>query len=249
MSSQSNKSRESRRDARDRLAAQREAQKSADARRERFFRIGIIAVVLLLVAGITALIAWNNRIASDFPTPPSAQEDGGLVFGSGDAQMALFEDFQCPACAQFEAASGDTVRELTEANDTTTTYYIMSFLDANLGNDASARSANASACADVAGKFVDFHKTVYANQPEVEGTGWTDDELKSFGAQAGIEGDAKTEFDSCVDDQTYSEWVRLVTKTARDLGVTSTPTVQVNGEDIPREQYTPEGLREAVGAE
>jgi protein-disulfide isomerase len=249
MSSQSNKSRESRRDARDRLAAQREAQKSADARRERFFRIGIIVVVLLLVAGITALIAWNNRIASDFATPPSAQEDGALVFGSGETQMALFEDFQCPACAQFEAASGDTIRELTEANDTTTLYYMLSFLDGNLGNDASARAANASACADESGKFVDFHSTVYANQPEAEGTGYTDDDLKSFGAQVGIEGDAKTEFDACIDENRYSEWVRQVGKSGRDLGITSTPTVTINGEEIPREKYTPEGLREAAGAQ
>ena len=73
--------------------------------------------------------------------------------------------------------------------------------------------------------------------------------MKGFAAQVGIEGDAKTEFDACVDENRYSEWVRQVGKSGRDLGITSTPTVTVDGEEIPREQYTPEGLREAVGAQ
>jgi protein-disulfide isomerase len=239
-------SRENRRAARERMAAERDAQQAAERRRERVIRIGIIAGVLVLVAGVTFLVWWNNRLADSFARPAGANELGGIVVGSGPVELANWEDFQCPACKLFEDAAGDTITELIDAGDITAVYYPLSFLDANLGNDASARAANASGCAADAGKFKEFHDTVFANQPEVEGTGYTDEQLKEFGAQSGIEGDAKATFDGCVDDQTFSEWVRLVAKSGRDAGITSTPTVQVNGEDLARELYTADGIKQAV---
>jgi protein-disulfide isomerase len=241
-------SRENRRAARERMAAERAAQQAADQRRERVVRIGIIVGVLALVVGVTALVWWNNRLADQFPRPAGSNDAGGIAVGTGPVDVTIWEDFQCPACKLFEDSTGDTVTELIDSDQITATYFPLSFLDANLGNDSSTRAANAAGCASDAGKFKEFHDIVYANQPETEGTGYTDEQLKDFGAQAGIEGDAKATFDTCVDELTYSEWVRLVSKSGRDAGITSTPTVQVNGEELARENYTPEGLKKAVAA-
>jgi protein-disulfide isomerase len=230
------------------MAAERAAQQAAEQRRERVVRIGIIVGVLAMVVGVTALVWWNNRLADQFPRPAGTNEAGGVVVGTGPVEVAIWEDFQCPACKLFEDSTGETITELIDGDDINAVYYPLSFLDANLGNDSSTRAANASGCAADAGKFKAFHDIVYANQPEVEGTGYTDEQLKDFGAQAGIEGDAKATFDACVDDLKYSEWVRLVGKSGRDAGITSTPTVQVDGEELPREDYTPDGLKAAVEA-
>ena len=47
------------------------------------------------------------------------------------------------------------------------------FLDDNLRNDSSTRAANAAFCASDAGKFQEFHNTIFPNQPATEGDGWS----------------------------------------------------------------------------
>ena len=77
---------------------------------------------------------------------------------------------------------------LVSAGTARIVYYPLSFLDRQLGNDSSLRAANAAGCAQDAGAFAAYHDTVFANQPEREGDGYTDEELLQFGRDAGIEG-------------------------------------------------------------
>jgi protein-disulfide isomerase len=111
----------------------------------------------------------------------------------------------------------------------------MQFLDANLGNDSSARAANASGCAADAGNFLGFHDEVFANQPEREGIGFTDDELIAFGRSAGI---TDASFEACVRDQTFSKWAKNgVQRASEDRGVSSTPTFFVNGTRLDAQDF------------
>lgn len=231
---------------RQKAAEARAAAQASERRRENMIRIIGGVAVLVVVLGIIA-IGVINRGGNDSATPSdSPSADSPLPTGitaengygyqvsnpSGKPQVVVFEDFQCPACQQFESKYGQTMQKWAEAGDFALTYRIMTFLDKNLQTDHSVRAANAFGCAITAGQGLPYHNVVYQNQPQTEGQGWTDDQLKQFGTDAGITGDAKTTFDTCVDDGEYKGWAQLSNQAAFDAGVTGTPTVEVNGKKI-----------------
>lgn len=239
---------EPKRVARERLAEEREKQQAAERAKERRLRLLVIGVVVLLVVGIAALVFWQQNKPVDASAIPAGADPktGAISVGTGPVSVQFWEDFQCPACAAFEQRVGETVNELVADDSITAEYFLLTFLDANLGNDSSLRAANAAGCSSDAGKFPEYHAKVYANQPAEEGTGFTDAQLLQWGKDVGIEGDAYSEFETCVEEVTYREWTQAVAQEQADANVTSTPTVFVDGEALAREAYTAEGLRKAV---
>ncbi|MCU0266099.1 MAG: DsbA family protein [Actinomycetia bacterium] len=225
--------RESKRTARERLAEERAAQQAAERRREQLIRFGLIAVVFLVVAGVGLAVWASNRTSADPDArkPAGAQEDGGLPFGEASTPVIeVYEDFQCPACAQFEANVGETIVGLQEDGKAKVVYHVLSFLDDNLGNDSSFRAANAAGCAQEQGTFIAYHDTVYANQPATEGDGFTDEQLLSFAETAGVPDQGA--FETCVQESTFGGWVDLVQANATDSQITGTPTIVVGGEKL-----------------
>ncbi len=82
-------------------------------RQQRILIIAVVAFFLLVVGGGIGLQAWRTqRAPSAVPSPaattaPITVADGmPLVLGSADApvKIALYEDFHCPHCAEFEEA-------------------------------------------------------------------------------------------------------------------------------------------------
>lgn len=222
------------RGARDRLSAERAQQANATQRKRKASNIAIALVVALVAVGIIGYAWWAAN--DDGPTgaglPALVQEPGGgVVVGNGPVDLTLWEDFQCPGCKLFEESNSELVRQRIAAGDVTVTIHPLSFLDSNIGNSSSVAAANAFGCAADAGEqeALNFHQTVYANQPP-ESPGqeaWTTEDLIGWGNEAGIEGG---EWESCVTDQTYAGWVEQVAKSQGAAGVTATPTIYVNGE-------------------
>ena len=182
---------------------------------------------------------------ADPHAPVVATNDG--VLRPGVPTLQIFEDFQCPACANLEQTYGPMIQQEAADGNIALSYRIMTFLDNNLNNDASLRAANGLGCAITGGVGEPYHNIVYANQPEQEGDGWTDDQLKQFGADAGLSGDAKTQFDKCVDEGTYKGWAQLSNDAAFNEGITGTPTIYVNGKELPSSALQSEqALKEAL---
>jgi len=258
---------DARREAQERLAQERAAQKAADRRRSFIFGAITIAVVVMIGVGVAFTVNQQSTAASDVGTLPKGVSDSsfgvetgvGAVNGGGNSAVPikaaaaanvpvldLYEDFQCPACKKFEDATSSTIDELIQAGKVKVIYHPMSFLDANLGNDASLRSASASGCAADQGRFLAFHNEVYKNQPEKEGTGYTNDELIAFGKTAGI---TSADFATCVNDVKFTKWATNgVQREAENRGVSSTPTVYINGKELARTEYTAAGVRDAIVA-
>jgi protein-disulfide isomerase len=241
---------DARREAQERLAQERAAQKAADRRRSVIF--GSITIAVVLMIGVAVAITVNNqsKAASDtgaLPTGVNSTTYGvevgvGAVDGGGNAAVPvtaspaanvpvldLYEDFQCPACKSFEDAASATIDELVQQGKVKVVYHPMSFLDANLGNDSSLRSASASGCAANEGRFTEYHNEIFKNQPAKEGTGYTNEELIAFGKTVGI---TSPEFATCVNDIEFSKWVtrtaasaarRPSSSTARSSCVRPTP--------------------------
>jgi protein-disulfide isomerase len=245
---------ESKRASRERIAAERARQKAAERKREQRLRLAVAAGVILVVGAIAAaVIITNNQRESEankgaLPQGVS-QVGGGVEVGSVDSPVLdLWEDFQCPSCRSFEQTTGSTVDQLRDEGKVKVVYHPLSFLDTNLGNDSSSRAAAASGCAADQDAFVAYHRTVYANQPEKEGTGFTDEQLLDFGKQAGITGAKYDAFESCVKAGTYDDWVTQVAKSGVDNQINKTPTVVLDGKRLDVNQLTPEGITAAVEA-
>ena len=150
---------------------------------------------------------------------------------AGAVTVDIYEDFQCPYCAEFERLNGSAVKSLAREGRVVVVVHMMTFLDENFGNDSSRRAANAAFGASDAGHFADFHSTVFAHQPG-EGAGYTDDDLLRFGQQAGIAGTALDTFRAVVSDATYADYVAATEESAENHGVQGTPGFFVNGRQV-----------------
>lgn len=241
------------RDRRERAAAARAAAQAGEKRRERTVRIiGAVAVVVV-VAGIigVALVARNtggsaSGIEVVEPDPSAPVPEGvlgadsewpfGVPYGSGGENvpvLELWEDFQCPACGALEVANGDGIAELAETGVVRLIWRPTGFLDRNLGNDASNRAIGAWGCAMDAGYTREFHDAVYANQPAVEGDGWSNEELIGIAEGVGMSGEELDSFTQCVDEGTYRPWAANSTQEFYTGNVGGTPFGLLDGVEVP----------------
>lgn len=102
-------------------------------------------------------------------------------------------------------------------------------MDSIAGGNESQRAAEASECANEQGEFWNYHKIVFANwNGEGEGA-FKDRRLKEFAKAIGLD---TQKFDQCFDSGRYADTVRADTRLGQSLGVTGTPTVFVNGQQV-----------------
>jgi len=223
----------------------------------------VVAAVMIVGVVVAILIGTNGKSASSTgkvggsgsaqPAGATEGEGGGIFVNAATAKsnaptLDLYEDFQCPTCGSLEKAMGPTMASMSKAGEIKFVVHTLSFLDGNLKNDSSSRSANAVACASDAGKFLDYHATVFAAQPAQEGDGYSDAKLTEFASTAGITGGALTTWQKCTSSGQHAQYVTDVQTAAEKAGVSSTPTVKLNGQDITRTLSTGDALVAQVKA-
>lgn len=230
-----------------RAQAALEAQQQAE-RRRMMIVVGSIVGVLVLVAAVVFAISSTRDTTGEAPdaTPEQATADYGLVVGEPDAatEVVVYEDPQCPNCAQLEAEVADDLATAVDDGEVRVEYRIVSFLDQASTNDYSSRAANVLVAAyDVAGPevFEALHRTLFEEQTPEGGPGHSDDQLVDYAVDAGAE---ESEIRPLVEDGTYRQWLENATDAMSRNGVTGTPTVFVDGE---RAENPLEGILGAVG--
>ncbi|SHF84191.1 DsbA family protein [Geodermatophilus nigrescens] len=240
--------------ARRRIAERRAAEAAARAaalRRRRTVVGGVVAAVLVLVAVVVVVVVQTQRTqTSPAAAVPAGTTDGGtaVALGPDDAPVTVdvYEDPLCPYCARIEAAAGDTLEQLAADGAVQVRYRTIAFLDRASTDDYSTRALNAAGVVvDAAGveAWLRFHDALFAEQPAEGGPGLDDDRLVELAAQAGATG---AEVERGIRDLRFADWTEQVTDAASRAGVTGTPTVLVDGEPLPAEELTAEGVRAAV---
>lgn len=216
-----------------RAQAALEEQQRAE-RRRMMIVAGSIVAFLVLVAVVVVVISSTRDTTGETPdaTPEQATVDYGLVVGEDDAptEIVIYEDPQCPVCAQLEAEVADDLAAAADAGDVRVEYRIVSFLDEASSNDYSSRAANALvAVYDVSGPevFEALHRTLFEQQTPEGGAGHSDDQLVEFAVEAGADED---EIRPLVEDGSYLQWIANATDAMSRNGVTGTPTVFVDDE-------------------
>jgi len=199
--------------------------------KDNFTRNLVIAVVVgvLLIMLVPTLLSRQTDSSASIPANVSADRGYGVVFNddlTGVPVIDIYEDFQCPVCAQFTQLNGPYIESLIAEKKATVVYHTLSFL-----GPESVNAANAAACAADEGKFLDYHRLLMMNQKPENSGGWSNNFLASLGQTAGI---TSQKFSSCVNKGDYVGWVSNVAAAGANANVNSTPTVFVNGKEIDR---------------
>ncbi len=254
----SEKNREGKRTARERLAAEREKHKAAEKRR-RAVVVGASVVCVLGLAAVIGVIAANsgdsegdNESEASGPVvaPSGALGKDGLAIPVGKESakttLTVWEDFRCPACKEFEQAYSPTIHELTDAGQLKVEYHLVTLIDGGMGGSGSLNAANAAACSQDAGKFAAYHDLLFRNQPPETDDAFAD-KGKLIELSGKVDGLDTPAFRSCVEDGTHNTWVVKSHEAFLKNGFTGTPTVLFDGKNIYQDRsMTPEKLKQMV---
>jgi protein-disulfide isomerase len=165
-----------------------------------------------------------------------------VLLGSAGAprQLVVFEDPQCPYCRQFEEVSGGLLRTAREAGTVAVEYRMRCFLGIE-----SVRADNALALAAEEGRFDELRQQLFASQPE-EGTGgFTVEDLRQLGEQAGLTGAG---YRSGLEEGRYEPWVLQVEQLFQAEDPRGTPAAWLDGRSVdPRTLIDPRQLGPLLG--
>jgi protein-disulfide isomerase len=232
-----------------RAAAIRKEQERRERRRRSLVVTAVVVAVLAVVLGVGYVVQSNRDSSGESATAPAGAVSGlGIPAGKATApvKVVVYEDFMCPFCGDFEAASRAAFADDIAAGKVRFEYRVLNFLDGASSTDYSTRAANALAVVmDTSGSAVakKFHDLLFENQPEEGGAGLTDEQILDLAVQAGAE---KSAVQPGMDDLEFEGWVDNVTDQASKDKVNATPTVVLDGKTLKSE--TTDGLVEDVQA-
>ena len=216
----------------ERAAAAVIAQQRQEQRRRALILGGVLGVLLLIAVALIYGLSSKSDTSGAAATPPGGVTDTySVVVGDASAPKTLtvYEDFQCPICRDFEAATRDKLAAAVDAGKVKVDYRMVAFLDRASTTDYSSRALNAAAVVlDTSGVdvFKKFHDLLYENQPEEGSAGLTDDQLVQYAVQAGARESAVR---PGIEGNDFHQWTINATDQMSKNGVNATPTVLVDG--------------------
>ncbi len=235
--------------AREKAAEMRAQAARQESRRRNVLILAAVAAVLVVAVGVGVLVQFtrSSNPATAAVTTPANSTNNGFVVGSSSAPVTIvaYEDYQCPACKNFEDLNGAQIDQWIADGTVKVNYRAIAFLDRMSSTNYSTRALNAAAAvmnSDPA-DYKKFHDLLYANQPAENSAGLTNDQLIQYAVQAGAK---EADIRPAVQNETYKPWTVKVTDAATNAGINSTPTVQVNGSTLA--DYSPDKLKAAVQA-
>jgi protein-disulfide isomerase len=150
----------------------------------------------------------------------------GVVFNFGaQHRLDIYEDMQCPWCAQFEALNGASLDSLISSGKYEVHFHVVGFL-----GPESIKAGNAALCSVQSGNFLAFHTYLFKHQQIVENLGlWETPFFLQAGNAVGI---TDTAFASCVGTLQDQQLVVDATNSSDFARTGSTPTVYLDGKQL-----------------
>lgn len=204
--------------------------------------LGVLVVIGGIVWGIVAATSANKTTSS-----AGSASQYTVTVGKADAPVTIdiYQDYMCPYCGQFERTNSSDIASLVADGTARVQIHPMAFLDdASQGTKYSTRAANALVTVYKAepDKALAFNSILYANQPAENSTGLTDTQIADFAVKAGVSQTVASSFTSMANESFVTDG----TNAAFAEGVTSTPTVKLNGTQYTGDLYTAGVFKTAV---
>ncbi len=196
-----------------------------------------IAAVLVgvLIVAVVAVNQLGGKVTGKLNDPgiayPAALLDGHTI-GMADAPVTLdvYEDFQCPVCAEYSlSVEPILVSQYVMPGTLRIVHHDIAILGRGGTEDESKLAATGATCAERQGKYWNYAHWVYNNQDGENAGGFRRDRLTAIAEAAGVE---PTAFSTCLDDASAIQVVAGTTTDAVNLGINSTPTMYIAGQQI-----------------
>lgn len=215
----------------------KERKEQKNAERKKMAGMGLAGFGALIVIGLL-----GSQLVSSGPQGQEIPLEGQPMIGNASADVTVVEfgDYRCPVCKQFH----DRVWPQLKTNYVDTgkiRFYFLNyaFLDQNFAGQSSTRAAVAGECVinQNEEQFWSFHKALYNNQgPERQD--WATQDFLMQLARNHTEGLDYDELEACISNRKTSNEVQNDRSIGRNAGVTGTPSVYVNGDQIQNWQYS-----------
>ncbi|GAA4040649.1 DsbA family protein [Nonomuraea soli] len=236
--------------ARDRIKQQQAEERAREKRKK---------IVTYVTAGVVALAAvgagyWFNasrtqteEAAAAALAPITVAADGSIVMAKQGVEkpvLDVYEDFQCPACREFESVSGQTFKNLAYEGKAKVVYHPLTIFSMEPTKGNSERAGAAAMCIPGGSQWMAFHDKLFEEQPPETVEGFKVDDMVGWGEEVGV---TTPGFADCVRNQS-----KLAAHTAfsnaqlESAKIQGTPTIKLNGTQLEGNQLTPDGLRQAV---
>ncbi len=192
--------------------------------------IGIIVVVVIIAAIFNAKRDKGPKADEIVDIPISENYSKGN--DSAKVTLVEFSDFQCPACR----TQAPTLQQLLEdfPDDVRLVYKHFPLSGPHKNANNAALAAEAAGAQD---RFYQFHDALFANQQE-----WSDmdetalkEKFKEYAETIGVQ-DIEM-FQKDLDERTYQEKVSRDRTDGDTIGIDSTPTVFMNGQEVKARAY------------
>ena len=215
----------------------REARQRRQKQRRQNKRLLVLAlVVAAAVVGIAVVVVSNQPVEAHIPDDLSSRYEGiqrsnspeGYPrLGDPDAPVTIEEyaSFACPGCESFHSDSLDAV--LTRVKDE---QVLFTYVPLNTGSIPNAPGASRAAlCVGQQGMFWEMHDVLFDWQTRYGNTAFSQNRLLTGVEQLGLNSDA---FTACFN----SADINRTLDAAADEGVSTTPTIRVNGVTVESSQ-------------
>lgn len=205
--------------------------------------VATVAVLALVVAGALAVVKMQPEPTetAEGGAPFNVSDNGGFIVGQESAPVTadIYLDFMCPMCARFEEQFNPVFAPFVEDGTLKLQYHPVSILDqTSRGTKFSTRSANATYCIanSEPEKTEPFLKGMFAQQPAEFTTGLNNEQILQIATDSGVTAD----IGDCMKGKTFFDYVE---KQTLDSGISGTPTLKLNGEEVVASQDPAEHQR------
>jgi protein-disulfide isomerase len=192
-------------------------------------------LVGVLIVAVVAANQLGGKVTGTMKDPaiayPASLLDGHTI-GVAEAPVTLevYEDFQCPICAQYSlSVEPILVSQYAMPGTLRIVHHDIAILGRGGSEDESKLTATGATCADRQGRYWDYAHWVYNNQDGENAGGFRRERLTAIAEAAGLD---PTAFSSCLDDTSAIQAVVDASTQAVNLGINSTPTMYIAGQQL-----------------
>lgn len=172
---------------------------------------------------------------------PGAEPPHSIGPATAPVTLEEFGDFQCPPCGLFHPVLKTMEKEFGPRLRVIFREYPL--VPAHAHALSAARAAEAAGLQD---KFWEMHDMLFETQKAWEDAENVQPIFEGYATKIGLD---LARFKRDVKSEAVEQRIFLDGKRARDLGVQGTPTVFLNGREVPFESLAPERLRALINNE
>jgi protein-disulfide isomerase len=208
--------------------------------------IGGAAIIVVLLVVVLVVANQPRSVSAEVYEGYPSEWVGRRVLGNPDAPVVVqaWEDFRCPACAQWTQVIKPQLMQnyiSPDAENGALVRFEYHYFPLTSHGETALLAAQAAECAADQGAFWVYHDRLFTATNE-GAAGFTLDRLAAYATELGLNANQLTQ---CVVSQEYFDEVQASAAEALSLRLDSTPSILINGRRF-EEPFNYQGLTDEI---